>query len=144
MLNKDFIKRKVLLIQEEFPNLENLSKYSFEEIVSDFIKEAALERILERIIMRAVDINQHFIAELSIKETPSPKTYKETFLGLTNFKIYPQEFAEQISKSAGIRNILVHDYDVVDYGKIYSSISDCLKDYHQYCQYILDFLEKNK
>lgn len=144
MLNKDFIKRKISLIQEEFPKLEELSECSFEEIVSDFIKEAALERILERIISRAIDINQHLVAELSTKETSAPKTYKETFSSLTNFNIYPQKFAEQIAKSAGTRNILVRDYDVVDYSKIYSSIADCLKDYREYCQYLLDFLEKNK
>lgn len=144
MLNKNFIKRKISLIQEEFPKLEELSKYSFQEIISDFIKEAALERILERIIMRAVDVNEHIIVELSTKKTSPPKTYKETFLRLVDFKIYPQGFAEQISKSVGTRNILVHDYDAVDYSKIYSSIINCLKDYHQYCEYILKFLEKNE
>lgn len=30
----------------------------------------------------------------------------------------------------------------VDYSNIYSSISDCLKDYHEYCNYILIFLEQ--
>ena len=144
MFNKDFISRKITLIEEELCRLEEFSQYSLNEIASDYKKQAIFERLLERIISRAIDINQHLIAELSTKETLSPKTYKETFLNLVDFKVYPQEFAEQISKSAGTRNILVHDYDVADYSKIYSSISDCLKDYHQYCQYILDFLEKKK
>lgn len=142
MINETFVRRKIALIQDEFSNLEKLSKYSFDEIVSDFIKQAALERILEKIIMRAIDINQHIIAELSNKDTIAPKDYKETFLRLVNFKIYPADFAEQIGKSVGARNVLVHDYDKVDYSIIYSSVKDCLKDYHQYCQYILDFLEK--
>lgn len=142
MINEVFIRRKIALIQDEFSSLEKLSKYSFDEIVSDFIKQAALERILEKIIMRAIDINQHIVAELSNKDTIAPKDYKETFLRQADFKIYPADFAERIAKSVGTRNILVHDYDKVDYGKIYSSVKDCLKDYHQYCQYILDFLEK--
>ena len=143
MLNKKFITEKISLIQGEFPLLEKLSKYSFKQIVTDPFKQNTLERVLEKIINRAIDINQHFIAEFSTKETSAPKTYKETFLNLIDFKIYPQEFAEQISKSVGTRNILVYDYDTVDYSKIYSSINDCLKDYHQYCEYILKFLEKN-
>lgn len=142
MINEVFIRRKITLIQGEFSSLEKLSKYSFDEIVSDFIKQAALERILEKIIMRAIDINQHIIAELSNKDTIVPKDYKETFLRLADFKIYPADFAERIAKSVGTRNILVHDYDKVDYSRIYSSVKDCLKDYHQYCQYILDFLGK--
>ncbi len=143
MLNKDFVYTKISLIEEELSRLEEFSQYSLDKIASDYKKQAIFERLLERVISRAIDINQHLIAELSTKETLSPKNYKETFSGLVKFKIYSQKFAEQISKSVGTRNILVHDYDNVDYGKIYASISDCLKDYHQYCEYILKFLEKN-
>lgn len=142
MINKEFITRKITLIQGEFPLLEQLATYSFSEIISDPMRQSAMERVLEKIIMRAIDINQHLIAEFSTKDTIAPKDYTETFLRLTDFGIYPKEFANEISKSVGTRNALVHEYDNIDYGKIYSSIKDCLKDYHQYCQYILDFLEK--
>lgn len=143
MVNKEFIKRKIFLIEKEFEFLKEFSEFSFQEIVSDFKKQAIVERLMERIIMRAIDINQHLIAELSTEEMSPPKNYKETFLKLADLKIYPKEFAKNISKSVGTRNILVHQYDEIDYSQIYSSISDCLKDYYQYCDYILKFLEKN-
>lgn len=142
MTNKELIKRKVDLIQDEMVNLEKIAKFSFQEIVKDFLKQAALERILERIITRAIDINQHLIAELVRKEISPPKDYKETFLKLAEIKVYPEKFAQKISKSVGTRNVLIHEYNKVDYSQIYSSVSDCLKDYHQYCEYILEFLEK--
>ena len=142
MVNKEMVKRKVSLIQDELVNLEKLAKFSLEEITKDFLRQAALERILERIIVRAIDINQHLIAELSTKEISPPKDYKETFLKLAEIKVYPKEFAERISKSVGTRNVLVHQYNKVDYSRIYSSISDCLKDYHRYCEYILECLKK--
>ena len=142
MVNEELIKQKIGLIQNEMLNLEKLSAFSFEEIISDFMKQYALERILEKIIHRAIDINQHLIAELSEEEPPG--TYKETFLKLAELKICPLEFAKNISRSVGTRNMLIHEYDEVDYGKIYSSINDCLKDYYQYCDYMLKFLEKIK
>ena len=70
-----------------------------------------------------------------------PKSYRETFLKLAELGIYPKDFAAGIAKSVGTRNILVHDYDEVDYSRIYDSVSDCLSDYRQYCDYILKFLE---
>lgn len=143
MVNKKFVEQKIMLIEREFDDLEKLSKFSFQEIVSDFLKLNSLERILEKIINRAIDINQHLIAELSKEELP-PQSYKETFLKLAELGVYPKEFAESIAKSAGTRNVLVHDYNNVDYSKIYSSISDCLKDYHQYCDYILLFISELK
>lgn len=143
MVNQKFVKQKIELIQKELVNLEKSSKFSFQEIVSDFRKQAIIERLLEKIINRAIDINQHLIAELSTGEMESPKDYTETFLKLAELKICPKEFVENISKSVGTRNVLTHDYDEVDYSKIYSSINDCLKDYYQYCDYILKFLEKD-
>lgn len=101
-----------------------------------------MERILERIISRAIDINTHLIAELATKDTSPPKDFKETFMRIAELGIYPVEFAGQISRSVGTRNTLVHEYDKADYQKICDSVADCLRDYHQYCEYILRFLDK--
>lgn len=144
MINKIFIQRKISLIQNELVYLLPFSKYSFDKIAADYIKQAAVERFLERVINRAIDINQHIIAELSTKDTEPPLDYTQTFLRLADFGIYQQEFAEEISKSVGTRNKLIHEYDKTDQEKIYSSIADCLRDYHKYCEYILMFLEKQK
>jgi len=140
MVDKKFVKRKISLIQDELANLEKLSGYSLDEIAADFMKLNSLERILEKIIARAIDINQHLLAELAGKNIEAPKTYKETFLLLSKLDIYSDDFGKRIAKSVGTRNILVHEYDKVDYSQIYSSIDDCLKDYHKYCEFILDFL----
>lgn len=141
MVDKDFVERKISLIQEELKDLEKFKEFTLPEILSDFFKFNALERILEKVIIRAIDVNQHLILELQTKEVDTPKSYRETFLGLAKIGIYSDDFAKQIAKSAGMRNILVHEYDEVDYSMIYSSISDCLRDYHKYCQYVLDFLD---
>jgi uncharacterized protein YutE (UPF0331/DUF86 family) len=143
MFNKDFIYRKISLIQEDLAKLEELAKFSFEEIASDFYKQNTLERLLEKIIVRAIDINEYLLSEFTAKDTIVPKTYKETFTELAKTGVYSEEFGEQISKSVGTRNVLVHEYDEeVDDSKVYSSISDCLRDYAKYCGYILKFLEK--
>jgi len=48
--------------------------------------------------------------------------------------------AVQIAKSAGLRNILVHDYNDIDRKILHGSIRDCLKDYHGYLTYLSKFL----
>lgn len=141
MINKKLINRKIELIQTDLNYLSEFKQSSFDEISKDYKKQALVERFLGRIINRAIDINQHLITELFDKKQASPRSYKDTFLRLADFEIYPVEFASEISKSVGIRDILNHEYDNVDYSKIYSSISHCLKDYHSYCDYILKFLK---
>lgn len=142
MIDKKFITRKISLIQNELVHLAPLKDYTFEEISKDFMKQAATERILERVINRAIDINQHIIAELSEASTEPPLDYKETFLRLADFKIYTSGFAEDISRSVGTRNKLTHEYDKADQQKIYDSISDCLNDYTKYIEYLTAFLDK--
>jgi len=141
MINKKFVKRKISLIGDELEHLKNYSDLSFEKVVKDFKTQAIVERVLERIINRAIDINQHLISESSVSSS-FPKSYKETFLKLAEINVFPEAFAKQIAKSVGTRNVLVHEYDKVDYTQIYSSIKDCLKDYHRYCQHILDFIDQ--
>ncbi len=142
MLKKDFVYRKISLIQEDLVRLSDLAKFSFKEIVSDFYKQNTLERLLEKIIMRAVDINHHLLLEFATEDIKTPKTYKETFTELSKIGVYPKEFGDGISKSVGTRNILIHEYDEeTDYSKIYNSVSDCLKDYHKYCEFILNFVK---
>lgn len=142
MIKKDFIKRKITLIQDEMVKLSDLAKYTIDEVAKDFVKQAAVERLLERIITRAIDINQHIAAESEDKNISAPKDYKETFAALADIGIYDKKFAEEISKSVSTRNMLVHEYDKVDYSKVYNSIGDCLRDYNKYCEYILNYLEK--
>lgn len=141
MINKIFIKRKISLIQDDLANFSHFAQYSFDEIAKDYIKQAATERFLERVVNRAIDINQHLIAELATKDTSSPKTYTDTFIMLPDLGVYSSDFAVEISKSVGTRNKLVHEYDKADQRLIYDSIADCLRDYQQYCGYILKFLE---
>ena len=140
-IRKDLVERKISLIQDDLEKLSRLKDFSLNEIVSDFMKQATVERLLERIISRAIDINEHIIAEQATAETSLPKDYRETFLRLVELKIYPIDFAENIAKSVGTRNLLVHEYNKIDYERVYSSIKDCLKDYHIYINYILKYID---
>lgn len=143
MINKEFIKNKIIYIQNELKALSKYKSYSFEAIVSNFELHTITERIIERIINDALDINQHIIVE-SEKKGDIPFDFRESFLLLADFKIYPKNFAERISGSVGLRNILVHQYRRLDEKIFYQSIKDCLQDYIKYCDYILKFLkEKN-
>lgn len=140
MVDKEFINRKIKLIQEELAHLESFHGHSLDEVAKDFVKIAAVERLLEKIITRAIDINQHILAEKgSGKE--AVRRYEETFLQLADLGVYSTEFAETIAPSAGLRNRLVHEYDNIDQKIIYSSVGEALEQYTKYCSYILQFAE---
>ena len=144
MLDVEFMQRKINLIREDLIKLENFKGATFDELSKDWLKWNALEHILMKIIGRGIDINEHLIAEIAKPETTSPKNYKETFLKLAELKVLPQEFAQEISESASFRNAIVHEYNKIDREVIYRTIDEAIKQYADYCQYLLDFLETRK
>lgn len=143
MLNRNFIQRKIKLIQEDLAKLEPIAKYEFNQVVKDPIKYGAAERYLERIITRAIDINRHSITELG-KGSEEVRTYEDTFLRLADFGIYPKKFAKEIAPSAGLRNVLVHEYDEIEPKLVFQSVGQALGQYAKYCDYLLKFLAKIK
>jgi uncharacterized protein YutE (UPF0331/DUF86 family) len=94
-----FIRRKIKLIQEDLSKLDHLAHYSFDEISKDRIKFLAVERLTEKIIMRAIDINQHVIAEIG-RGDERVRGYEDTFYVLSQLGVYGEEFAKQIAPSA--------------------------------------------
>ena len=141
MINKQMIQAKIKLIQADLSQLKRFEKLSFGQIAGDYDTHKVVERIIELVVNEAIDINQHLIGESKLGEASFD--FKESFLLLVKFGVYRKKFAEEISKSVGLRNVLVHQYRKLDEKIFYNSIKDCLKQYTQYCRYILDYLKKN-
>jgi len=93
--------------------------------------------------MRAIDIDQHIIAEIG-KGDEKVKGYEDTFYVLSEMGIYTESFANEIAPSAGLRNRLVHEYNDTKDKIIYESVKDIIKQYTIYCRYILNFIQTIK
>ena len=141
MIDREFIQEKINLITRDLKRLEVFSDLSIDQIAKDFIKFAALKNILMETIGRAIDINQHVISEMSGSETEAPKTYHETFILLGDLNILPKDFAEEISKSAGLRNVIVHEYNNLDKAIIYKKVGDAISQYIKYCDYVMKLMK---
>ena len=141
MLDRDLIQRKIKLILEDLDRLREYKRYSFEEIAGDFVKTAVVERLLEKVIMRALDVNRHILSELG-KGPEKILGYEDTFHALSGLGVYDKEFAGRIARSAGLRNRLVHEYNDTDPAIIFASAGDAVKQYAVYCEAVLKFAEK--
>jgi uncharacterized protein YutE (UPF0331/DUF86 family) len=137
-IDSRLIKRKIKLIQEDLLNLKEIEPYSEKEIAGDFFKYRTVERLLEVIIMRAVDVNSHLITRLGTGQE-KVRGYMDTFIVLGEMKILPLKFANNLALSADFRNFLAHEYDEVDMSELHKAIPLALREFKKYCQFILDF-----
>lgn len=142
MLRPELIRRKLQLIAEDLERLARFRDETLESLTADDVKLAAVERVLERMVMRAIDVNEHLIAELASGEGRATRlSYRDTFLMLVDLGVYPRELAERVAASAGLRNILVHDYNDADRSIVHGSIRSGLRDYQEYVDQVTAFLD---
>lgn len=125
--------------------LSDFRNDSYEALTGDPIRLAALERILERMVLRAIDVNEHIVSALAtgVEEKSTRLTYGDTFRRLADHGVYPRDFAEQIARSAGLRNILVHEYNDVDHRIVHGAIPVALEQYATYVDAVRAFLERH-
>jgi len=144
MIDPEFIQVKVELIQKDLEHLKELSGFSVDEIAADFYKWSTLKLVLVEIIGRAIDINAHIITEAGDVETPAPASSRETFVRLGTMGIIPADFADEISKSAGFRNRVVHEYNDLERNKVYKTVDEALIQFTRYCRYMMKYVAKEK
>ena len=143
MVRREFVQRKLALIAEDLERLAEFRDETLESLRADEIRLAAVERMLERVVMRAIDVNVHLVSELSKGEGGTSRlTYRDTFRMLEPLGVYSREFAERIAESAGLRNVLVHDYNDADHRIVHGSIVACLRDYHEYVGSVSAFVDQ--
>lgn len=143
MLRPEFVLRKLQLIADELGRLALFRDVSYEDLIADAVRLAAAERMIERIVLRAIDVNEHLINALASgeEERTTRLTYRETFLRLANYGVYSDAFAKEIADSAGLRNLLVHEYNDIDHNILHASIPVALEQYHQYVGLVRVFMQ---
>jgi len=138
-IDKILINRKITLISEDLIQLEPIANLDYSKYIADYKNEILAERYLERIIGRMIDINYHLIVEQNF---PPPKDYFESFIKLGKLKILQTKLAEKLSKSAGLRNRLAHEYNGIDEKKVYQAVKICFADIPKYLKAIEKFASK--
>ncbi len=144
MLRPEFVERKLQLIVDDLGQLLAFRDTPYGDLDADPIRLAAVERIVERMVQRAIDVNEHLISTLSTGDEARTTriTYRETFLRLADLGVYDGDFAQGIARSAGLRNILVHEYNDIDHRILHQAIPGALEQYHAYVNAVRAFLER--
>ncbi len=118
--------------------LNSLQGVNAQELRNDVDKRAKAERFLQLSIEACIDIAEIVI---SLKNFPTPQTAGEAIRILGKQGVLEENFAEEFSKAAGMRNILIHDYLDIDYKQVADKINNKLGDFEVFAQAVAKFLE---
>ena len=125
-MSPEVVARKKEHLYTYLKDLRKFEHCSFEEFKKHHYE---IERLLELIIEFASDITFHI---LSKKDDSVPSSYRMGFLRLGELNLISKNLASHLSNMVGMRNIIVHGYEVVDNEIIYQSIKQILQDIPQF------------
>jgi uncharacterized protein YutE (UPF0331/DUF86 family) len=136
-VDRELVTRKMLLIVRDLDAVRPMAAKPSVEYLQSGFEQAVVERHLERMIGRMIDINFHVIIEAG---DPPPADYHASFIRLADLGILDSGFARRIARSAGLRNRLVHEYDEIDPRLVFEGLQSALQDVPIYLQKIQHYI----
>jgi len=138
MPDKNLIYRKIAEILKQLNYIKKLIKLSEKQLLLEETQLFLAERVMERLIGAAIDINMHLVSDIRGEVS---QDYFNSFIDLAQLKVFPIGFAKKIAPSAGLRNILVHEYQELDLKKFRASMKMALENFPKYVRYIEKVME---
>lgn len=122
-MSPDVIAKKLVSMTTYLNDLLPHKNISFDEFMK---KHYEIERLLELLVMTASDIVFHLI---SSKGESIPASYKAAFLRAGELGLISSGLGKSLALGAGLRNILVHEYEEIDYNLVHQSIPTATRDF---------------
>ncbi len=129
-------------ISQMIEELERKLNLTDTEILSEYDTLSSLKFSLLRAIQASIDACMLLSSSRRYK---IPATYRECFLNLHGGGLLDKSLAEKLSKMAGFRNLLIHQYWDVDDERIIQTLrSGALEDLTQFRDRLVIELDKLK
>ena len=120
---------KLTRLEENLKALKSIkNEYSLNDILSDKVDEWGLRYGLLESIQIIIDIACHIVAENNLA---TPKNYSECITILAANNYITKDLSNKLKRMTGLRNLLVHDYGIIDPAKLYEYL-DHLNDINDF------------
>jgi uncharacterized protein YutE (UPF0331/DUF86 family) len=127
MTDRTLVEKKLAAIVSAVSDLRRLAHV--EALRHDVREERFIEHTLQLAIQAALDVASHIVSDESLGE---PQTNRHLFDLLARAGWLDAALADQLSRMAGFRNVLVHGYDDVDLAVVEDIVHHRLDDLLQF------------
>jgi len=133
--------RKLERLSSERERLEASRRLSREEFRATPLVQNATCYSFIVVIQACIDIASHIVAALGLRK---PTTSRDLFTVLTEAGILSRELVSELEGMVGFRNILTHEYWIVDFDRVYDSLQTDLQGFDRFREQILAFLDEQQ
>jgi uncharacterized protein YutE (UPF0331/DUF86 family) len=131
-----------------FRKLEELHQVLFDlkkNIGLNKMKMEVAHYEIERQVQLCVDLSVSLARRILLTEGRSiPDNARDSFTELSKIKILSKVLANKLQNSVGLRNIIVHEYDGINYDILFDGLPAGYKVFIQYAEAVTKYLKKQK
>lgn len=120
---------KLRLMTVLLDDLDAVGGVTAERLTADRMLRYAVERVLTQLVDIAVAVNGHVSAA---RLDMAPASYRDSFLLAARAGVLPADLAERLAPSAGLRNVLTHEYVAVDLVLVVRGVQLAREEYRGY------------
>lgn len=125
MLDLELLSRKIRRLEEDISHLRRSSNYSLTEFLVDAERYGSAERFLQTAIEATIDAGTHIISKNRLGKVEVYRDVPEIFLRSGRID---SDLAGRWIVMIGFRNILVHEYGVIDRQRVHEFLQAGLQD----------------
>ena len=141
MVDKVLVFRKVASLDEYGKQVSEYSTITVDQYRSEWKTQRIVERTLQMMIELCADIASHIISDNGLR---TPETYADTFRVLAENGIITSEQLAVMEKMAKFRNIVVHQYEVIDAEIVILVLRRHLSDFNQFRDSVVQFINRKE
>ncbi len=129
---------KLIQLENNIAELERFAhSYSVDDLKSDTTKQWALRYGFLESIQIIIDVSCHIVVHQNLGNA---NTYADCITLLRKFNYINASHEKALKGMAGLRNLLVHEYVIIDIEKLYEMLQH-LDDFKKFIEAIEQYLE---
>ena len=129
MVNKSVVYKKISHVRHNLSRLREKNGISLENLKTDLDAQDIILHNLQLAIQGCIDIGAHILADQGWGVAGS---VNETFYILQDMNVIPPELSEKMVAMVGFRNILVHEYETINFEIVHNIIGNRLTDIEKF------------
>jgi uncharacterized protein YutE (UPF0331/DUF86 family) len=133
-LQNQVIRELIQLVETEISLLEEKKIISLENYLKDWDLQHIVERAFQKAIQGCIDIGARIVSKKSYRKATD---YHDIFNILFEKNIISESLRKKLSEMVGFRNVLVHEYRVIDNKEVYRHLQENLDIFRDFISIVL-------
>lgn len=138
-INHVLIEEKLNNSRKYLKSLRKLLDNPEETFLSDLDMQLKGERLFEVLVQIMLDICTHIVANSDIE---TPASYADCLKALETLGLFSKEITTTFISLVKMRNLIVHQYGIIDYQMLFNSLKKLVKDFLLFQNGILEWSKK--